>query len=93
MTNSRFQDLLIQGWKIKTTTLTETYDWPKFVEAWGSDLVLLFLITEKGVLRMASSKRELDPSPGVAVTALVPPKEEAAPEATPDTSPVQESSD
>lgn len=93
MTNSRFQDLLAKGWKIKTTTLTETYAWPKFVEAWGSDLVLLFLITEKGVLRMASSKRELDPKPGVAVTALVPPKEEAAQEAAPDTPPVQESSD
>ena len=73
MTNSRFQELLDAGWQIKTTTLTEAYDWPQFVEAWGSDLILLFLITDKGNLRMASSKRELEPKPGCAVTALVPP--------------------
>lgn len=75
MTNSRFQKLLNEGWQIKTTTLTETYDWPKFVEAWGSELILLFLITDKGNLRMASSKRELDPKSGFAVTALVPPND------------------
>lgn len=73
MTNSRFQELLDEGWQIKTTTLTEAYDWPQFVEAWGSDLILLFLITDRGNLRMASSKRELEPRPGFAVTALVPP--------------------
>ncbi len=74
MTNSRFHELLNEGWQIKTTTLTEAYDWPKFVEAWGSELILLFLITEKGTLRMASSKRKLDPRPDVTVTALVPPE-------------------
>lgn len=93
MTNSRFNELLDQGWQIKTTTLTETYDWPKFVESWGSDLILLFLITDKGILRMASSKRELEPKPGAAVTALVPPNGKNAQEEAPESQAAQKTAD
>jgi hypothetical protein len=72
MTHGRFADLLAQGWRIKSTRLTATFDWPHFVEQYGSTSILLFGIEEKGALRVASTKRELEPRAGWLVIALVP---------------------
>jgi len=77
MTHERFLERLADGWRIKSTRLTPTFDWPHFIEQYGSPTVLLFGIEEKGALRVASEKRELEPRPGWTVIALVPP--EAAP--------------
>lgn len=74
LTHGRFLDLLQSGWRIKSTGLTATFDWPNFVEAYGSDLVLMFGIEERGALRVVSTKRELEPRPGWTVIALVPPQ-------------------
>ncbi|MFC4526150.1 sodium:proton antiporter [Dyella halodurans] len=71
MTHQRFIQLLAQGWRIKSTRLTATFDWPHFIEQYGSDTVLLFGVEERGALRMASAKRELEPRPGWTVTTLV----------------------
>ncbi len=79
MTHARFNELLERGWRIKSTTLTETFDWQRFVEQHGHDACLLFAKTDKDVLRIASIKRALEPRPGWSVTALVPPA--AAPSA------------
>lgn len=76
MTHARFAGLLEQGWRIKSTRLTATFDWPHFIEQYGSDTVLLFGVEEKGALRIASAKRELEPRPGWTVIALVPPAPE-----------------
>ncbi|MGC1548221.1 MAG: sodium:proton antiporter [Rhodanobacter sp.] len=73
MTHGRFAELLQLGWRIKSTKLTTTFDWPHFIEQYGSDTVLLFGVEEKGALRVASAKRELEPTPGWTVIALVPP--------------------
>jgi NhaP-type Na+/H+ or K+/H+ antiporter len=73
MTHGRFGEMLSSGWRVKSTRLTATFDWPHFIEQYGSDTVLMFGIEEKGVLRVASSKRELEPRPGWTVIALVPP--------------------
>lgn len=73
MTHGRFAELMQAGWHIKSTRLTETFDWPHFVEQYGSDAVLLFGIEERGTLRVVSSKREIDPRPGWLVIVLVPP--------------------
>jgi NhaP-type Na+/H+ or K+/H+ antiporter len=73
MTHARFAELLARGWRIKSTRLSATFDWPHFVEQYGSDSVLLFGVEEKGALRVASAKRELEPRPGWTVIALVPP--------------------
>ncbi|WP_288092767.1 NAD-binding protein, partial [Thiomonas sp.] len=73
MTHGRFAGLLERGWRIKSTRLTTTFDWPHFVEQYGSASILLFGIEEKGALRVASTKRELQPRPGWMVIALVPP--------------------
>jgi NhaP-type Na+/H+ or K+/H+ antiporter len=74
MTHHRFAELLALRWRIKTTGLSATFDWPHFIEQYGSDTVLLFGIDDKGALRVASAKRELEPRPGWTVIALVPPE-------------------
>ena len=74
MTHERFEERLTKGWTIKSTRLTATFDWPHFIEQYGSNTVLLFGVGENGALRMASVKRELEPKPGWLVTALVPPQ-------------------
>ncbi|WP_445145174.1 cation:proton antiporter [Dyella sp. Tek66A03] len=74
MTHERFIQLVAQGWRIKSTRLTSTFDWPHFIEQHGSDTVLLFGVEEKGALRVASVKRELEPRPGWTVITLVPPQ-------------------
>jgi NhaP-type Na+/H+ or K+/H+ antiporter len=73
MTHGRFAEMLEQGWRIKSTKLSATFDWPQFIEQYGSNMVLMFGVEEKGVLRVASAKRELEPKAGWTVIALVPP--------------------
>jgi len=73
MTHGRFAEMLEQGWRIKSTRLSITFDWPHFIEQYGSNTVLMFGVEEKGALRVASTKRELEPKPGWTVIALVPP--------------------
>ena len=72
MTHGRFAEMLGQGWRIKSTRLSSTFDWPHFIEQYGSNAVLMFGVEEKGALRVASTKRELEPKPGWTVIALVP---------------------
>ncbi len=77
MTHGRFAELLQQGWRVRSTRLSSTFDWPQFLEQHGAGSVLLFGVEEKGALRIASAKRVLEPKPGWNVTALVPPVVEA----------------
>ncbi len=74
VTHARVQELLDAGWRIKTTSLTEQYGWPQFQQAWGGRALLLFLLTDKGQLRIANGEAPLQPASGQAVTALVPPQ-------------------
>ncbi len=76
MTHGRFAEMLDQGWRIKLTKLSQTFDWPHFVEKYGSSSVLMFGIEEKGTLRVASTKREIEPKPGWTVIALVAPSDD-----------------
>lgn len=78
MTHGRFAEMMREGWRIKTTRLSSTFDWPHFIEQYGSNSVLMFGVEEKGALRVASAKRELEPKPGWTVIALVPPAEPSA---------------
>lgn len=75
MTHGRLAEMLDQGWRIKSTKLTPAYDWPHFIEKYGSRTVLMFGVEEKGALRVVSAKRELEPKVGWTVIALVPPVE------------------
>ena len=83
MTHGRFAEMLGHGWRIKTTRLSATFDWPHFIEQYGSNTVLMFGVEEKGALRVASTKRALEPKPGWTVIALVPPALPEASVATP----------
>jgi hypothetical protein len=76
MTHGRLAEMLEQGWRIKLTKLSQTFDWPHFIEKYGSNSVLMFGVEEKGALRVASAKREIEPKPGWTVIALVAPSEE-----------------
>jgi NhaP-type Na+/H+ or K+/H+ antiporter len=78
ITHGRFAEMLEQGWRIKLTKLTDTFDWPQFIEQNGSTSVLMFGVEERGVLRIASAKRELEPKAGWTVSVLVPPPETAS---------------
>jgi len=83
MTHGRFAEMLGHDWRIKSTRLSTTFDWPHFIEQYGSNTVLMFGVEEKGALRVASTKRELEPKPGWTVIALVPPALSEASVATP----------
>ncbi|MBA2079765.1 MAG: sodium:proton antiporter [Rhodanobacter sp. 68-29] len=74
MTHARFAELLARGWRIKSTRLSSTFDWPHFIEQYGPDSLLLFGVEERGALRVASARREPEPRPGWTVIALVPPE-------------------
>jgi len=71
MTHSRFAEMLEQGWRVKSTRLSATFDWPHFIEQYGSHTLLMFAVDEKGSLLVASTKRELEPKAGWTVIALV----------------------
>ncbi len=73
MTHARFSEMLANGWRVKTTQLTETYAWPQYLEGNGSDSVLLFGIDANGGLRVMSNKREVEPKPGWTVVVLASP--------------------
>ena len=74
MTHMRFAEMLARGWRIKVTRLTETFDWPHFIEQYGSNSLLLFGVDEKNSLRVAVAKRELEPRAGWTVMVLVAPE-------------------
>ena len=65
--------MLAQGWRIKSTRLDRHFRLAALHRAVRLDVVLLFGIEEKGALRVASAKRELEPRPGWLVIVLVPP--------------------
>ena len=71
MTHGRFAEMLDQGWRVKSTKLSTTFDWPHFIEQYGSHTVLMFGVDERGALQVASTKRELEPKAGWTVIALV----------------------
>lgn len=78
MTHVRFAELLVRGWRIKSTGLTATFDWPHFIEQYGSTSILMFGVDEKGALRVAVERRELEPRPGWTVIVLVSPETPAS---------------
>ncbi|MEO7065740.1 MAG: sodium:proton antiporter [Rhodanobacter sp.] len=73
ITHGRFSEMLAQGWQVKSTKLSATFDWPNFIEQHGSKTVLMFGVEEKGTLRIATARRELEPKASWTIIALVPP--------------------
>ncbi len=79
MTHARFEELLAAGWRIKTTQLTDTYDWADYVAHNGTRSILLFSVESGGRLHVASTRHVAEPRSGWTVLVLVPPDAPASP--------------
>jgi NhaP-type Na+/H+ or K+/H+ antiporter len=73
MTHTRFVAMLDAGWRIKTSALTDSFDWSEFRAQHGEDAVLLFAVEPGGRLRVVTKRRKTEPKSGWTVIALVPP--------------------
>ncbi|HEX7324005.1 MAG TPA: sodium:proton antiporter [Rhodanobacteraceae bacterium] len=76
LTHARFAEMLSAGWQIKTSALTGTFDWPAFQAEHGTGTLLLFALDPAGRLRIANTRRKLEPRSGWTVIALIPPAPE-----------------
>ena len=90
MTLSQFNELLDAGWRVRTTTLTDTFGWNEFNARYSNTAHLLFAVTDKGQLRLSSSRRVPEPRNGWTVIALTPPVDASS---TPDDSESQTPTD
>jgi NhaP-type Na+/H+ or K+/H+ antiporter len=74
------EERLDQGWRIKSTRLSETFDLAAFLARHGADALALFSVDDQGRVHVVSEARALEAKPGWSLTALVPPpQDEAAP--------------
>ncbi|ABI59236.1 MULTISPECIES: cation:proton antiporter [Nitrosomonas] len=78
MTQLKFNELLSQGWTIKSNELTNVFGWPEFLAQHGQDAILLFGIDPTGQLKIANDKYKTEPRNGWTVIALVPPSHNKA---------------
>jgi len=62
--------LTSQGAEIRSTTLSEDFDYATFLEEHGGKLIQLFAITPKGDVRPFTTTTELKPGAGWKVIAL-----------------------
>jgi hypothetical protein len=73
MTHTRFADLLAAGWRVKANALTPSFDWTAFQAQHGAGTLLLFGVDPAGRLRVANTRRKVEPRNSWTVIALVPP--------------------
>ena len=71
--------LLAQGAVIKTTSLTEEYDFDAHMSRWGKDTIPLFAIDDKNELQVFSTGREVKTTAGWKLVSLVRNGKEADP--------------
>lgn len=77
VTLALLEERLDQGWQVKNTRLSETFDLAAFLAQHGEEALPLFSLDEQGRVRVVSDTRALETRPGWSLTALVPPKIEA----------------
>ena len=70
-THAFIEPQFARGHRVKTTRLTEQFDREAFHRLYGADALLLFSISENGILWPATVDRPLAPGPGHQVIALV----------------------
>lgn len=78
MSYSKLASLLSQGWEIRTTRLSEEFDFTNLAQLHEGKVVPLFAISPKGRLEVFVDEGTLDPKPGWQVLSLTPPKTEEA---------------
>lgn len=79
ITHAELAQRLQEGWYVKTTLLTNEYDWDAYRQHNGADILLLFAVDAGGILRIASNKQQFEPKPGWSLLVLVPADAPAAP--------------
>lgn len=77
ITLALFEERLDQGWRIKSTRLSETFGVDAYFAQHGASALPLFSIDEHDRVHVVSESRALETKPGWSLTALVPPKAEA----------------
>jgi hypothetical protein len=75
ITHALLDDRIEQGWRIKTTRLSETFGFAEFLAEHGAEALPLFGIDEPGRPRIANLAHPLQPRAGMLLTALVPPRQ------------------
>lgn len=78
ITHALLEERIEQGWRTKTTRLSETFGFADFLNEHGADAVPLFAVSEQGRVRVANLAHPLQPRAGMTLTALVPPRPAAA---------------
>ena len=73
VTLGEFERRLAEGWRIKSTRLSESFGIDAFRRTHGADALVLFCVDEQGRLRVASESQRLEGKAGWALTALVAP--------------------
>ncbi|QDU58178.1 cation:proton antiporter [Aeoliella mucimassa] len=71
LTEDRLRELYEDGYRIKKTTLSDDFTLDDFRTKYGETAVIMFLVPEKGRLRVLATNSELTPQAGNKVIALV----------------------
>jgi NhaP-type Na+/H+ or K+/H+ antiporter len=74
-TYARLEGLCERGAIVKTTKLTEAFDFRAFGEQHGLEAVPLFIVTDNARLIVVATDQKVEPRPGQALISLVPPTE------------------
>jgi hypothetical protein len=74
-TYPRLEELCEQGATVKTTKLTEAFDFRAFREQNGADAIPLFVVTENMRLVVLATDERAEPRPGQTLISLVLPAE------------------
>jgi len=59
-----------EDWKIRSTTLSQTFDFAAYHQQYGQDAIPLFAVTPKGKIEVFTVEDQLNPQPGWSIIAL-----------------------
>ncbi|MDD3814629.1 MAG: sodium:proton antiporter [Desulfocapsaceae bacterium] len=59
------------GWKVHSTTLSQTFDFGAYQQQYGQTFIPLFAVTPKGRIEVFTVEEQLAPQPGWTILALV----------------------
>ena len=67
---SKLASLIGQGATVRSTPLTEEYDFEAYCASQDKQAIMLFALDGRGVLRVFSTQTEFEPEPGWTVISL-----------------------
>ncbi len=75
MTYAKLASMLSKGGTVKSTTLTESYDFPSYKIEHGEKTAPLFAVSPKGAWHAFKGDDDPDPQPGWTILSLIPAEE------------------